>query len=89
MPRWLAWFKYCDFLHFSWSAQMLSQFSPDSGSSGGGGAVSLDGVTSVLEFYSIPANGDPWVQLGYASLFFWVFAGVAWLALSYKTHQRR
>ncbi len=89
MPRWLAWYKHLDFLHYSWAAQMLNQFGGGSGGDGSGGPLSLDGVTSVLAFYDIPATGDPWVQLGYASLFFWAFAGVAWLALGFKTHQRR
>ena len=89
MPRWLAWYKYLNFLHFSWAAQMLNQFGGGSGGDGSGGPLSLDGVNSVLAFYDIPVNGDPWVQLGYASLFFWFFAGVAWLALGFKTHQRR
>ena len=72
--------SYVNWMWYSWGALMITIFQ-------GTDALATDG-TLILEYYSL-AEDLLWAFIGYSSLVFAFFVGVAWLALVFLRHQKR
>jgi hypothetical protein len=95
MPVWWKWFSYIDFLRYAWGALMVNQFTGPRGD-----PVWVNGKT-VLQHYSLrdqdmhtrytwyTEDVDMWANVGFLSIFFFLYAVCAWLALKYVQHGSR
>jgi len=74
------WYPIIDPLRYSFGAMMANQFGPNDPPYIGG--------KTVLSYFGLKGV-DAWRWLGFEALFFIVYTGFLWLALSYWKHQRR
>ncbi|CAL5220625.1 g2668 [Coccomyxa viridis] len=79
-PKYWHWFQYIDFLHYSWTAQMINQFENTH-------IIIFLGI-EILQFYDLRGK-KKWDYVGFETVFIVVFFVWAWLALAFIRHQKR
>ncbi len=87
IPDWWSWYRYINFLGYAWGALMVNEY-------GGDRDIEFlydpetNTTQTVLEYFSLDGV-DKWAFLGYESLFFVGFFGLAFLALRFVNFTNR
>lgn len=79
IPNYWRWYSYLNFLRYAWSTLMINQFE---------GTSATINQQQVLKYYGIYGQ-NRWATLAQEFTFFCGFFVLAWLALQFKTHQKR